>query len=240
MPQNAVLQESYWALAHTLRNIGIQAASDNGYLTYWSPHHIGSTECAGSSQAGRLTSILAAAGRLTVAAFRALTCSVNTGYLAAQSSRTVELKDIKAIIDLMRKNDLSVFEMEKDGFRLKLQKGVGEHPMAMAPAASAPMVQNGPTNAPVSPAPAAAPAPEASNLRDIVSPMVGTFYRAASPEASAFVEVGREVTEETVVCIIEAMKVMNEIKAETSGVIAEIVAENGKPVQFGQVLYRVR
>ena len=70
--------------------------------------------------------------------------------------------------------------------------------------------------------------------------MVGTFYRSPSPDAPAFVDVGNEVTAETVVCIIEAMKVMNEIKAETSGVIAEIVAENGKPVQFGQVLYRVR
>jgi len=139
----------------------------------------------------------------------------------------VELKDIKAIIDLMRKNDLSVFEMEKDGFRLKLQKGIG-------------VVQNGPTNSPTSPPTVAAPPPGASHLRDIVSPMVGTFFRAASPDASPFVEVGKEVTEETVVCIIEAMKVMNEIKAETKGLIAEIVAENGKPVQFGQVLYRVR
>ena len=152
----------------------------------------------------------------------------------------MELKDIKAIIDLMRKNDLSVFEMEKDGFRLKLQKGVGEQqPVPIIPAPSAP-VQNGPANTATPPPPAAAPAPEASHLRDIVSPMVGTFYRAASPDAPAFVDVGKEVTEETVVCIIEAMKVMNEIKAETSGVIAEIVAENGKPVQFGQVLYRVR
>ena len=150
----------------------------------------------------------------------------------------MELKDIKAIIDLMRKNDLSVFEMEKDGFRLKLQKGVGEQPIPMMSAPSAPVVQNAPSNPGTSP-PAASP-PQTSNLRDIVSPMVGTFYRAASPEASPFVDVGKEVTEETVVCIIEAMKVMNEIKAETSGVIAEIVAENGKPVQFGQVLYRVR
>ena len=68
--------------------------------------------------------------------------------------------------------------------------------------------------------------------------MVGTFYRAASPDAPPFVDVGKAVTEETVVCIIEAMKVMNEIKAETSGVIAEVVAENGKPVQFGQVLFQ--
>jgi acetyl-CoA carboxylase biotin carboxyl carrier protein len=152
----------------------------------------------------------------------------------------VELKDIKAIIDLMRKNDLSVFEMEKDGFRLKLQKGIGEQPISMLPAPSAPAVQNGPTNVPTSPPTVAAPPPEASRLRDIVSPMVGTFFRAASPDAPPFVEIGKEVTEETVVCIIEAMKVMNEIKAETKGVIAEIVAENGKPVQFGQVLYRVR
>ena len=77
-------------------------------------------------------------------------------------------------------------------------------------------------------------------LKDIVSPMVGTFYRAASPESPTFADVGKEVTEETVVCIIEAMKVMNEIKAEVKGVIAEVVAENGKPVQFGQVLFRVR
>ena len=153
---------------------------------------------------------------------------------------TVELKDIKAIIDLMRKNDLSVFEMEKDGFRLKLQKGIGEQPIPMNPASSVPGVQNGPANAAASPPTVAAPPAPASNLRDIVSPMVGTFYRAGSPDAPAFVEVGKEVTEETVVCIIEAMKVMNEIKAETNGVIAEIVAENGKPVQFGQVLYRVR
>jgi len=154
--------------------------------------------------------------------------------------QTVELKDIKAIIDLMRKNDLSVFEMEKDGFRLKLQKGVGEQPIPVMPASSVPVVPNAPTNPAASPPTAAASPSQTSHLRDIVSPMVGTFYRAASPDAPPFVEVGKEVTEETVVGIIEAMKVMNEIKAETSGVIAEVVAENGKPVQFGQVLYRVQ
>ena len=149
----------------------------------------------------------------------------------------MDLKDIKAIIDLMKKNDLSVFEMEKDGFRLKLQKGAGEQTVFSSPAPVAPApAANGP-------AATAAPAPEAaaaSTFKDIVSPMVGTFYRAGSPETPAFVDVGKEVSEETVVCIIEAMKVMNEIKAETKGVIAEIVAENGKPVQFGQVLFRVK
>jgi acetyl-CoA carboxylase biotin carboxyl carrier protein len=77
-------------------------------------------------------------------------------------------------------------------------------------------------------------------LKEIASPMVGTFYRSASPEGAPFVDVGKSVTEDTVVCIIEAMKVMNEIKAETSGIIAEVMAENGKPVQFGQALFRVR
>ena len=145
----------------------------------------------------------------------------------------MDLKDIKALIDLMKKNDLSVFEMEKNGFRIKLQKGLGDQPIMMSTAA--PGVANGPASG------AAAPAStETSSFKDIVSPMVGTFYRAASPDASPFVDVGTKVNEDTVVCIIEAMKVMNEIKAETSGVIAEVVADNSKPVQFGQVLFRVR
>ncbi|MGI9087511.1 MAG: acetyl-CoA carboxylase biotin carboxyl carrier protein [Chthoniobacterales bacterium] len=153
----------------------------------------------------------------------------------------MELKDIKAIIDLMKKNDLSVFEMEKDGFKLKLQKGAGEQtnfaPMQLA--APMPAAGAAPASAPA-PAPAAAPADKGAALKDVISPMVGTFYRAGSPESPSFVDVGSNVTEETVVCIIEAMKVMNEIKAETSGVIAEVIAENGKPVQFGQVLFRVK
>ncbi len=148
----------------------------------------------------------------------------------------MELKDIKAIIDLMKRNDLSVFEMEKDGFKLKLQKGAGEQTSFVpAPASFAP--------APAGTAAASAPAPAApsgANLRDVVSPMVGTFYRAASPESPSFTDIGKSVTEESVVCIIEAMKVMNEIKAEVSGEIVEVVAENGKPVQFGQVLFRVK
>ena len=155
----------------------------------------------------------------------------------------MELKDIKAIIDLMKKNDLSVFEMEKDGFRLKLQKGAGEQTIFAAPpvpqviavpAAPGAAAEARPTTS------ASAEPPSSVTSKEITSPMVGTFYRAASPEAPPFVDVGREVNEDTVVCIIEAMKVMNEIKAEVSGVIAEVVAENGKPVQFGQALFRVR
>ena len=145
----------------------------------------------------------------------------------------MELKEIKAIIDLMKENGLSVFEMEKDGFKLKLEKeGSGKPVMAAVPIPLAP--------APGAGGAAGGKAGEGPQLKDIVSPMVGTFYRASAPEGAPFAEVGKPVDEDTVVCIIEAMKVMNEIKAETSGVIAEIVAENGKPVQFGQVLFRVR
>ena len=151
----------------------------------------------------------------------------------------LELKDIKAIIDLMKKNDLTVFEMEKDGFRLKLQKGALDQPIITAPIAVTPATQTAAIGTPAA-ALATAPAAESTPLNDIVSPMVGTFYRSASPDAQPFVDVGTAVSEDTVVCIIEAMKVMNEIKAETSGVIAEVVAENAKPVQFGQVLFRIK
>lgn len=151
-----------------------------------------------------------------------------------------DIKEIKAIIDLMKKHDLSVFEMEKEGFRLKLQRGTSaSQPTTTAPAA----VGGGPAKGAVAaaePPPPAAKAIETVPMKEIVSPMVGTFYLAASPDTPPFVEVGKPVTEDTVVCIIEAMKVMNEIKAETSGVIAEVLAENGKPVQFGQALFRVR
>jgi len=139
---------------------------------------------------------------------------------------------------LMKKNDLSVFEIEKEGFRLKLQRGPSAQAASVAPP---PVAGQSKTAAATAEAASAVPKTiESVPLKEIVSPMVGTFYRAASPDAPPFVDVGKTVTEETVVCIIEAMKVMNEIKAETGGVIAEVVAENGKPVQFGQVLFKVR
>jgi acetyl-CoA carboxylase biotin carboxyl carrier protein len=157
----------------------------------------------------------------------------------------LELKDIKAIIDLMRKNDLSVFEMEKEGFRLKLQKGPEEKTVFSAPVlpqmlAAPVLAAAAPSSAGTAAAAPAEPATLTEATREITSPMVGTFYRAASPESGPFIDVGQEVNEDTVVCIIEAMKVMNEIKAEVKGVIAEVVAENGKPVQFGQALFKVR
>ena len=147
-----------------------------------------------------------------------------------------DIKEIKTLIDLMKKNGLSVLEIEKEGFRIKIQRGPSGE-AAVVPISM--MAATKTTTAPEA-APALPKTIETVPLKEIVSPMVGTFYRAASPEAPPFVDVGKTVTEETVVCIIEAMKVMNEIKAETSGIIAEVVAENGKPVQFGQALFKVR
>ncbi len=152
----------------------------------------------------------------------------------------MDLKEIKELIALMKKNDLSVFKMEKEGFKITLKKGgdfepvISPAPMAMMPVAAAPSI----------PAAAAAPAEKGAaggeGGREITSPMVGTFYSASAPDVPAFVSVGQTVTPETVVCIIEAMKVMNEIKAEISGVVTEVLGENGKPVQFGQPLFKVK
>ena len=148
----------------------------------------------------------------------------------------LDLKEIKELIALMRKNDLSVFKMEKEGFKITLKKGTDFQPIITT---TAPAVVSAPAPAASSSAAPALAAP-GEKLREITSPMVGTFYGSPSPESASFIAVGQEVTEDTVVCIIEAMKVMNEIKAETRGVVAEIVAENGKPVQFGQALFRLK
>ncbi len=146
---------------------------------------------------------------------------------------------------MMRKNDLSVFKLEQEGFKITLKRGADYQPVITslsAPppggglAAAAPVVASPGGSA----GSAAGEAKPTEKLREIVAPMVGTFYASASPESPAYVSAGQEISEDSVVCIIEAMKVMNEIKAECRGVIVEVVAENGKPVQFGQVLFRVR
>ena len=137
----------------------------------------------------------------------------------------------------MRKNDLSVFKMEKEGFKITLKKGTDFQPVITTSAL--PAVVPSAATAPAA-TPGAAPAPAGEKLREITSPMVGTFYAAATPESPAYLSVGSTVTEGAVVCIIEAMKVMNEIKSEVSGTVVEVCAENGKPEQFEQVLFRVK
>jgi acetyl-CoA carboxylase biotin carboxyl carrier protein len=153
----------------------------------------------------------------------------------------LEFDDIKAIIDLMKKNDLAVFKLEREGFKIELEAHRSPSTVVLphSVTASGPLPHAGPVPANIveGPTPAADPA---TPLREILSPMVGTFYRAPSPDSAPYAEVGQEITEESLVCIIEAMKVMNEIKAEIKGVIAEILVENGTPVQFGQPLIRVK
>ncbi len=146
----------------------------------------------------------------------------------------MELKDIKTLIDLMKKNDLSVFKMEKEGFKITLKKGHDFQPIISAPPAAM---------LPAAPAAASQPAAvesDAPSGKEITSPMVGTFYSQSSPETPPYVSVGQEVTADTVVCIIEAMKVMNEIKAEQAGIITDVLVESGKAVQFGQPMFRLK
>jgi acetyl-CoA carboxylase biotin carboxyl carrier protein len=154
----------------------------------------------------------------------------------------VDLKDIKAIIDLMKKNSVSEFELEKQDFKIRLKRGITGGAVA-APNEDNPAVVYAPQPAPGVAAAAAlavTAAAEASNDIEVKSPMIGTFYRAPSPESGSYVEIGSEVNPDTVVCIIEAMKVMNEIKAEVKGVVTQVLVENAKPVEFGQPLFKVR
>ena len=153
----------------------------------------------------------------------------------------MDLKDIKAMIDLMKKNAISEFELEKPDFKIKLKRAANGSPSA--PSFDDVQLSNyAPAPAAGTAASALPPAPGTPVTLDaeIKSPMIGTFYRAPSPEAGNYVEIGTEVGPDTVVCIIEAMKVMNEIKAEARGVITQLVAENSKPVEFGQPLFRIR
>ena len=146
----------------------------------------------------------------------------------------MNIEDIKTIVKLMGEYQLTEFSAEADGTTIKIRREGCSAPavqMIPAPVAAAPIPV---AAAPAAPAAAAAPAVSAGI--NIESPLVGTFYTAPSPDSAPFVQVGDRVTPDTVICIIEAMKVMNEIKAEKSGVVKEIVAQNGQPVEYGQVL----
>jgi acetyl-CoA carboxylase biotin carboxyl carrier protein len=153
----------------------------------------------------------------------------------------VDLKDIKAIIDLMKKNSISEFELERQDFKIKLKRGSGpgiSYEESVQPGGYLP-AGSGQGSQAYAPPPAPAAAAGAGEL-EIKSPMIGTFYRAPSPEAANYIEVGSEVNPDTVVCIIEAMKVMNEIKAEVRGVVTQILVDNAKPVEFGQPMFKIR
>ncbi len=156
----------------------------------------------------------------------------------------MDIEQIKTVIELMKSNELCEFEMEEEGFRIAIKRRNASEPQVIVSAAPAP--------AAAAPAPVATPAATAAaqvaaalvgengkKLVEIKSPIVGTFYRSPSPDAESFASVGTHVDLESTVCIVEAMKVMNEIKAEIKGTIRKVLVENATPVQFGQPLFLV-
>jgi acetyl-CoA carboxylase biotin carboxyl carrier protein len=155
----------------------------------------------------------------------------------------VDLQEIRKIVELMNEHGLSYFHLEEEGVNLKLKKGVDSD--AIREAMGGLSFGPAPTQLPAQPAPATPSAAEPAAApvevgEEITSPMVGTYYSKPSPDSPPFVEVGSTVSEGQTLCIIEAMKVMNEIKAEKAGTIAAIFAEDSTPVQYGDALFRIQ
>ncbi|MDP8263287.1 MAG: acetyl-CoA carboxylase biotin carboxyl carrier protein [Candidatus Ancaeobacter aquaticus] len=147
----------------------------------------------------------------------------------------MDLKEIKKIIEIMKENEITEFELEKDGLRIVLKKGTknGFKEIPVEYIAPSQSMQTTPQVA------SQEPEEPKGNYDYIKSPMVGTFYCAPSPDSSPFIANGQSVNSDDVVCIVEAMKVMNEIKADVKGKIVEILVENSEPVEFGQPLFKV-
>lgn len=164
----------------------------------------------------------------------------------------MDLKQIKQVIDLMKRSDLTAFELEEEGFKIKIKRGAdavplvhtsriasttySDAPLIEAVAAPRPQAAAGST----SPSLPGNPGADEAGVSYIKSPMVGTFYRASSPESKPFAEIGTKVSETSVVCIIEAMKIMNEIQSELKGAVLEVLVENGQPVEYGQKLFKIK
>lgn len=147
----------------------------------------------------------------------------------------------------MKRSDLTEFAVEEEGFKLKIRRGANGLPVVSSGGSYGgshnpfpgyqPQQAPAPAAAPVAAAEPAAPAADDASITYVKSPMVGTFYRSPSPESKMFAEVGTKITETSVVCIIEAMKIMNEIEADKAGTITQILCENGQAVEFGQPLF---
>jgi acetyl-CoA carboxylase biotin carboxyl carrier protein len=149
----------------------------------------------------------------------------------------LSFKEIKELIDLVSERGLAGVEIERTGFRLRIE---GSHPIVNGTSAGAPVASGG-TNLLTAAAPPAAPAEkEAEDVHVITSPIVGTFYRSPSPEADPFAEVGQSVAKGKILCIIESMKLMNEIESDVEGEIVAVYARNGQPVEYGEKLFGIR
>jgi acetyl-CoA carboxylase biotin carboxyl carrier protein len=159
----------------------------------------------------------------------------------------LEFEDIERILELVKQHELAEFELEREGLKLRVRKAGGPYPplaapVQMATATPTPQPAPAPVPPPVAPAPQTAPAAddETMELAVVKSPIVGTFYRSPEPGAPAFVEIGQRVKKDQVLCIIEAMKLMNEITSEYEGEIVSAYVENGKPVQYGERLFAIK
>ncbi|HXW05230.1 MAG TPA: acetyl-CoA carboxylase biotin carboxyl carrier protein [Vicinamibacterales bacterium] len=159
----------------------------------------------------------------------------------------MEFEDIERILELVKQHELAEFELERDGLKVRIRKANATFPPLAAPVQLAPAAAPAATTGPAatsSAAPAEAPANEpeetAVELAVVKSPIVGTFYRSPEPDAPAFVEIGQRVRKDQVLCIIEAMKLMNEITSEYEGEIVSAYVENGQPVQYGERLFAIR
>ena len=145
----------------------------------------------------------------------------------------------------MKRSELTEFAVEEEGFKLKIRRGSNGLPILSTGHGSNPPFGMG-DSSPAAPAPAQTPASSGEGSKEeagvtyIKSPMVGTFYRAASPDSKPFADTGTKVVENSVVCIIEAMKIMNEIQAEVKGTVVEVLVENGQPVEYGQRLFKLK
>ena len=149
----------------------------------------------------------------------------------------MDLKEIRKIVELMNEHELSYFHLEEEGINLKMKKGADIVQVAQAAMPAAPVAA---AAAPAAAAPAGDTAEPAAAGNEIPAPMVGTFYASPSPDSPAFVSVGDSVSVGQTLCIIEAMKVMNEIKSEVAGTVTAIIAKDGEAVQFGDGLFRVQ
>jgi acetyl-CoA carboxylase biotin carboxyl carrier protein len=152
--------------------------------------------------------------------------------------------EIRQILDMVREHELSEFELERDNFKLRVRKNAGGQWTATLPPVShvnyAPVMAAPVAVAPAAAAPALTPAEEDVEFAVVKSPIVGTFYRAPEPGAKPFAEVGDTVRKGQVLCIIEAMKLMNEINSDVDGEVVKVYVENGQPVQYGERLFAVR
>lgn len=153
--------------------------------------------------------------------------------------------DIERILELVRAHDLAEFEMESDGLKLRVRKSGGPAPQALPGTAAAPVPppSHPPPAAQVAPVQVTYAAPAADDeleLAVVKSPIVGTFYRSSEPGSAPFVDIGQRVKKDDVLCIIEAMKLMNEITSEYDGEIVSVYVENGKPVQYGERLFAIK